>query len=139
MRKRKTGLLEVLFALVGLGLVVWFSLKSFENSSRDQRLFKTAESQAEILEPLIKSFYQATGRVPWSLADRHSDGRMFVDLLPNSECFANPFTGRRTEPRFFDHIYKEADKGTVAIVVEDGVAYIVVYGERSIVTHKLRL
>lgn len=139
MRKRKTGLLEVLCALIGLGLFVWFTLKSFEHSSRDHRLFKTAESQAETLEPLLRDFYQATGRMPWSLADRQPDGRMFVDLLPNGECFANPFTGRRTEPRFFDRLYKNADRGTIAVVLEDGFVYIVVYGERRTVTRKLRL
>ncbi len=137
-RKRKIGLLEVLFALIGLGLVVWFTLKSFEHSSRDHRLFKTAESQAEILEPLLWDFYQVTGRVPWSLVDRQPDGRMFVDLLPNGECFANPFTGRRTEPHFFNRLYKSADRGTIAVVVEDGLVYIVVYAEHRTLTHKLR-
>lgn len=138
MRKRKIGFLEVLFMLVVLGLVVWLSLRSFENSSRGHRLFKTAESQVKILEPLLRDFYQATGRIPWSMADRQPDGRMFVDLLPNGECFANPFTGRRTEPHFFDRLYKSADRGTIAVVVEDGLVYIVVYAEHRTVTRKLR-
>jgi len=138
-KKRKIGWKEVVIVLIGLVIVAFLTIHEWKKTKRNNELFKGVENQAEILEPLVRSFYQATGRVPWSLVDRLPSGQKFIDLLPNGECFANPFTGRRTEPRFFDRIYEEAEKGTVAIVVEDRQSYIVVYGERRTVTHKLRL
>jgi hypothetical protein len=137
--KEEGWLKEALFILVSAALVIYLTIKQWEKSSNSAELFKLSKSQVEVLEPLVRSFYQTTGRVPWSLADRLPTGQKFVDLLPNGECFANPFTGRRTEPHFFDRIYKEADKGTVAIIVEGGQTYIVVYGEHRTLTRKLRL
>lgn len=139
MKRSKIGWKEVLFILIGLILVVIWTIHGWKQTNYNAELFEKSKGQAEVLEPLVRSFYQATGRVPWSLADRQPDGRMFVDLLPNGECFANPFTGRRTEPRFFDRIYKEAEKGTVAIVVEGNQTHIVVYGEHRTLIRKLRL
>lgn len=140
MEKKKIGWKEVLFILIGLAIVSYFTVKEWKQTNHNAELFKTSEAQAEILEPLVRSFYQTAGRVPWSLVDRLPSGQRFIDLLPNGECFANPFTGQCTEPRFFDRIHKEAGKGTVAIVVEDDRAYIVVYGDqRRTSIHRLRL
>ncbi len=140
MQKRKFGWPEVLFVLVSAALVIYLTIREWEKSNRNTELFKRAELQAEVLEPLVKNFYQATGRMPWSLVDRLPDGQRFVDLLPNGNCFANTFTGQCTEPRFFDRIYKEAGAGTVAVVKEGDYGYIVVYGvDRQTVVLKLQL
>lgn len=140
MHKRKLGWLDVLFILIGLAIVVYFSIRDWKQSNHSAELFRRSEAQAEILEPLVKSFYQAAGRVPWSLVDHQPNGQSFAEQLPNGECFANSFTGRRTEPRFFDRIYKEADRGTVAIVYDGIRAYIVVYGdEKRTSVRRLRL
>jgi hypothetical protein len=140
MQKRKLGWPEVLIILIGLALVVTWTIHDWKKTNRNTELFKSSELQAEMLEPLVRSFYQAQGRMPWSLVDRLPSGQRFVDLLPNGQCFANTFTGQYTEPRFFDRIHKEADAGTVAVIKEEDYGYIVVYGvNRQAVVLKLRL
>ncbi len=140
MKKRKLGWREALFILLSAALVIYLTIRDWEKSKHNAELFKKSELQAEVLEPLVKNFYQVRGRMPWSLVDRLPDGQRFVDLLPNGNCFVNTFTGQYTEPRFFDRIHKEADAGTVAVIKEEDYGYIVVYGvDRKVVVLKLRL
>lgn len=133
----RMAVLTVAFIVVA-ALVVWI-VNAFQEAHQDGQRQEKAEAQAQLLEPAIRAFHSATGRMPWSLLDRFADGRIFASTLPDSNCLVNAFTGHRTEPRFFDRLYDKADKGTVAIVSTNGRGYIVVYGFRETMVLKVRI
>ncbi len=141
MHKIKKGAVRAAVLIVALvvvvGLVMWIA-RAFKDAHQDGQQQEKAEAQAQLLEPAIKDFRSATGRMPWSLLDRFPDGRSFASTLPDSNCLPNAFTGRMTEPHFFDRIYEKADKGTIAIVSEYGRDYLVVYGRQETVCYKTR-
>ncbi|MFA6253197.1 MAG: hypothetical protein WCV69_02950 [Patescibacteria group bacterium] len=133
----RVAVLIVAFIVVA-ALLMWV-VDAFQKAHQDGQRQEKAEVQAQLLEPAIRAFHKATGRMPLSLLDRFPDGRSFASTLPDSNCLPNAFTGRRTEPRFFDRLHDKADKGTIAIVSENGRGYIVVYGSRETSALKIRI
>ena len=131
----RVAVLIVVFIVLA-ALVMWI-VRAFKDAHRDGQRQEKAEAQAQLLEPAIKTFRNATGRMPWSLLDRFPDGQSFASTLPDSNCLPNAFTGHRTEPHFFDRIYKKAGKGTIAIVSEYNRDYLVVYGRQETVCYKI--
>lgn len=131
---RAIGIIIILTALA-----VWGFVGCFRQNHRQFLKGRLAEQQADSLVVSIIAFKQLTGTLPLSLADKLPDGRAFFVLLPEQECFANSFTGLRTEPRFFDRLHEKADKGTIAVTKENGRYYVVVYDKSEKVCRKIRL
>ena len=102
MKKRRLGWREALFILLSAALVVYLMVKEWQKSNHNAELFRTSALQAETLEPLVRNFYQAKGRMPWSLVDRLPDGQRFVDLL-HIKRLANI----NHIDRFFEAIFSE--------------------------------
>lgn len=129
----------IVFVLISAALVVWLTIRSFQQNHRQVLKEKVAEQQADSLAVAIMVFKQDAGSPPLSLVDKMSDGRVFSALLPERACFINPFTGLRTEPRFFDRIYERASPGTLALAQEKRCFYVVVYGRDQRICRKIRL
>lgn len=124
--------------LVVVGALFWI-MNSCENAVIDAEKRKETERQARIVVALVDSFQVLAGRVPRSLVDQLPDGHHFVDIFPTGNCFINPWTGHRSEPRFFNHCYDKAQPGTLAIVEDNGDIFILAYGSNSRSTLRLRL
>ena len=124
--------------LASLGALLWI-MDSCENTAFDAERRKETERQVRIVVALVDSFQALAGRVPRSLVDQLPDGHHFVDIFPTGNCFINPWTGHRSEPRFFNHCYDRAQPGTLAIVDDNGDIFILAYGSNGKSILRLRL
>lgn len=60
-------------------------------------------ANAELLTDALDRFAaENDGDYPWSLTSSTPAGHTLIDLLPDGEMLVNPYTGERTEPRWYD-------------------------------------
>lgn len=138
-QKPSLGPWAIVIILIGVVLVVLFTIRSFQQSRLAVIKQDWSVQQADSLAASVGVFRVLSGHQPLSMVDRLPSGKGFFTLLPGERCFTNTFTGLRTEPRFFDRIYEEASPGTLALVWEGRRFYLVVYGKDQRVYRKTRL
>jgi len=126
------------FVLLAVGVLFWI-VDSCQNTVLDAERRKETERQARTIVALVDSFQVLAGRAPISLVDRLPDGHRFIDIFPTQDCFINPWTGQRSEPRFLNYCYDKAQPGTLAIVDDNGDIFILAYGSNGKSILRLRL